>query len=324
MFTILPTRSGSQASAGSTISLTSPSRVFTIRSSNASFLQTTSTSSLCESVIPPPKPSTRETHASRQRNVHQSSVNTQTTDGLRKPEVLIGRARTGNTRPLPRSQFEFRTQGASTEGQLKQQTYTFSAHAASDVAYDRPAISAAPVVKNNLMSLRVGPPLRPLVVGTAKKWIYPVILTLEELFSGKRCRLCVVRRLNSGKTRNVLIELDITPGCQQGTRILCREVGHQLPDGSLQDLVFTIEEATHDRFTRFEDDLFLDIRIPWTEDLRRQPKRVGIRGLDGEELSIYVEYARDKMLTGSYGIRGAGMPIRRQGEVSGRGNLVVR
>jgi DnaJ-class molecular chaperone len=174
-------------------------------------------------------------------------------------------------------------------------------------------------------AVRAGPPLQPLGVGTtSREWIYPLTLTLEELFSGKHCHFGIVRRMNSGKERNVVIELDIPPGCQRGTRILCRGVGHELPDGSLQDIVFVVEEAAHDRFTRLGDDLSLDLRISWTDDLRRHPKRVGIRGLDGEELSIYIEYARDRVLTGSHGIRGAGMPIRRHGEVCGRGNLIVR
>ena len=182
---------------------------------------------------------------------------------------------------------------------------------------------AAPIVKDDL-SLRPGPPLQPLGVGTSQEWLYPLALTLEELFSGMHCRFCIVRRMNDGQARHVLIELDIPPGCQQGTKILCRGVGHQLPNGSLQDVAFVIDETPHARFTRFEDDLFLDLRISWTEDLRRHSKRVDVRSLDGENLCVYIDYARDKSLTGSYGIRGAGMPIRRQGEVCGRGNLIVR
>lgn len=172
--------------------------------------------------------------------------------------------------------------------------------------------------------LWAGPPLRPIGVGSSQEWMYQITLTLEELFSGTHCCFCIVRCLNDGQIRDVLIELDIPPGCRQGTRILCRGVGHQLLDGSLQDVAFMIEEATHDRFTRFEDDLFLDLRVPWTSDLRRHSKRVDFRGLDGEELCVYIEYARDKVLSGSYGIRGAGMPIRSQSGVYGRGNLIVR
>lgn len=239
---------------------------------------------------------------------------------------MIGRGRTVNSRASPRNHPEFRTH----QRHPKQRIDAFPIRGAPGDAYARPFTGAVPreatptaQVMDDPTTARAGPPLRPLGAGSSREWIYPLTLTLEELFSGKHCHFGIVRRMISGKERNVVIELDIPPGCQRGTRILCRGVGHQLPDGSLQDIVFVIEEAVHDRFTRSKDDLFLDLRISWTDDLRRQSKRVGIRGLDGEELSIYIE-ARDKVLTGSHGIRGAGMPIRRQGKVRGRGNLIVR
>lgn len=240
------------------------------------------------------------------------SVSSQATDGSGGSDVLITYGHAENVRSSAHNTFKLQTLPVD-YGHLKQWQPTFF------TAMPR----AAPIVEND-PSLRSGPPLQPLGVGTSQEWIYLLALTLEELFKGMHCRFCIVRHMNDGKTRNVLIELDIPPGCQQGTSILCRGVGHQLPDGSLQDVAFVIEQATHDRFTRFQDDLFLDLRISWTEDLKRHSKRVGIRGLDGEELSVYIDYARDKLLTGSYGIRGAGMPIRRQGEVCGRGNLIVR
>jgi DnaJ-class molecular chaperone len=161
-------------------------------------------------------------------------------------------------------------------------------------------------------------------MGVSGEWIYSLSLTLEELFSGKRCRFGIVRRLLSGKTNNVIVEVDIPSGCQDGSRILCRGAGHELQDGTHQNVAFVIHEATHDRFTRLQDDLLLEIQIPWTECLRRQAKRVCLKGIDGEDISIYIDYSRDKTLTGGLSIRGAGMPARHQGKVSGRGNLVVQ
>lgn len=172
--------------------------------------------------------------------------------------------------------------------------------------------------------LTSGPPLQSVGLGTSGEWVYSLTMTLEELFGGKHCRFCIVRHLLSGRSKSVVIELDIPPGCQRGTQILCRSVGHEISGGRLQDVAFIVEEATHERFSRVQDDLFLNIRILWTDDLRRQPKKVCIRGLDGEDIGIFIDYSRDKMLNGKFSVKGAGMPIREKGQVRGRGNLIIR
>lgn len=172
--------------------------------------------------------------------------------------------------------------------------------------------------------LRPGPPLQPTGAGASGEWTYSLHLTLEEFFNGKHCRFGIVRRYLSGELDNVMVEVDIPPGCQPGSAIICRGVGHELPDGTLENVSFILQEATHDRFTRLHDDLLLEIQIPWTEALRWQPKRVCVKGIDGEDISVYVDYSRDKTLTGSLSVRGAGMPVRERGKVFGRGNLIVR
>ncbi|GLB40332.1 putative protein folding [Lyophyllum shimeji] len=169
-----------------------------------------------------------------------------------------------------------------------------------------------------------GPPLRSLGLGPSGEWAYSLVLTLEELFSGRHCSFCVVRHLLSGRSKNVIIEIDIPSGCQRGTRILCRGVGHELPNGKLQDVAFVVEEALHTRYSRMQDDLFVDLQLPWTRSLEQRPKQVHIRGIDGEEISFFIDYVRDTTLKGDLSIRGAGMPIRNGGRVCGRGNLVVQ
>jgi len=172
--------------------------------------------------------------------------------------------------------------------------------------------------------LKPGPPLQSLGVGLSGEWAYSLVLTLEELFSGKHCRFCLVRNFLSGRSRNVIIEIDVPSGCQRGTRILCRGVGHELPNGKIQDVAFVIEEALHTRFSRMQDDLFLDLRLPWMHSLEQRPKKVHIKGIDGEEICVFIDYVRDKMLKGDLSIRGAGMPVRDGGRICGRGNLVVQ
>ncbi|KAG0701534.1 hypothetical protein DFH29DRAFT_757634, partial [Suillus ampliporus] len=57
----------------------------------------------------------------------------------------------------------------------------------------------------------------------------------------------------------VEIYIEVPPGIRSGTRIVCPRTGHQRKDGTLQDVIFLVEELPNDRFTRAKDDLFMDI-----------------------------------------------------------------
>lgn len=122
----------------------------------------------------------------------------------------------------------------------------------------------------------------------------------------------------------MVIEIDIPPGCRPGTRILCRNVGHEWQPGVYQDIAFIIEETPHDRFVRLFDDLIMDIRLPWVDSLRRQGGKVPFMGIDGRSLIIQIDYPRDKMMRGRSIVQGAGMPVRENGQVVGRGNLIIQ
>ncbi|TFK33224.1 hypothetical protein BDQ12DRAFT_445503 [Crucibulum laeve] len=169
-----------------------------------------------------------------------------------------------------------------------------------------------------------GLPLTSIGLGTSKEWVYSLPLSLEELLTGKHCRFGITRYLVSRKTKDVVIELDIPPGCRAGTKILCRGVGHERKDGTRQDIAFIIEEAPHDRFTRVGDDLIMDIRLPWIESLRSQGGRIPLDGLDGQKLFLFINYPRDRMVRGKHMIPGAGMPVRQNSVVVGRGNLIIQ
>ncbi len=54
----------------------------------------------------------------------------------------------------------------------------------------------------------------------------------------------------------------------KGTKILCCNVGHERLDGTRQDLAFIIREAPHDRFLRIDDDLYVDVRLPFIDDFQ--------------------------------------------------------
>lgn len=126
------------------------------------------------------------------------------------------------------------------------------------------------------------------------------------------------------KTKKVVIEIDIPAGCKPGTRILCRNVGHEWRPGSFQDIAFIIEEVAHDRFVRLFDDLVMEVRMPWNGCLKKQGGKVPFKGIDGKNLLVQVDYPKNKVMRGRSVVTGAGMPVRERGKVVGRGNLVVQ
>ena len=185
--------------------------------------------------------------------------------------------------------------------------------------------------QNHLRNVNLPPygPSRPhtsidLPVVHPGDWLYSVALTLEELFTGKHCHFAITRHYVSRRSKNVAIEIDIPPGCRPGTRILCRNAGHEWKPNSFQDITFIVEESPHDRFIRLFDDLIMEVRVPWVDGLKRQGGKVPFVGIDGRNLMVQIDYPRDKNMKGRSIIKGAGMPIREGGQMVGRGNLVVQ
>ncbi|TBU33502.1 DnaJ-domain-containing protein [Dichomitus squalens] len=227
----------------------------------------------------------------------------------------------------------------------------------------------------------LGAPLKPIrspkaVSNPAKDWIFPLHLSLEDLYFGATHRYRITRNLRSSpadtcsgkstsKSQTVQIDLQVSPGWRTGTRIRVQGVGNQRRDGSFQDIVFVIAEAPHARFTRDGDHLVLPVRIPWVDAHSRpcQPgdaddddsllgpadgpgghkfglgkfrhhghghahdqavaDEVYVMGLDGEEYTLPIPQTLVEAAKGTR-IFGAGMPIRKDGKVIGKGDLVIR
>ncbi|KAF8442437.1 hypothetical protein L210DRAFT_845208 [Boletus edulis BED1] len=172
-----------------------------------------------------------------------------------------------------------------------------------------------------------GSPLRAINTprGASKEWIFPLPLTLDEMYHGTTYRFLVTRELLSRRTEEVEISIDIPPGMRSGTRIVCPRTGHQLKDGTLQDVVFLIEEVPGERFSRVKDDLFLDVCIPWADPLADQGGEICIQGIDGKEITFTLPYPiYDKATEGQVLVKGAGMPIREGRGTHGRGDMIVR
>ncbi|KAF8558192.1 DnaJ-domain-containing protein [Imleria badia] len=172
-----------------------------------------------------------------------------------------------------------------------------------------------------------GSPLRAINTprGASKEWIFPLPLTLDEMYHGTTYRFLVTRELLSRRTEQVEISIDIPPGMRSGTRIVCPRTGHQRKDGALQDVVFLVEEVPEERFSRVKDDLFLDVCIPWADPLADQGGEICIQGIDGKEITFTLPYPiYDKATEGQVLVKGAGMPIRDGRRTIGRGDMIVR
>ncbi|KAI0701880.1 hypothetical protein C8T65DRAFT_696977 [Cerioporus squamosus] len=225
----------------------------------------------------------------------------------------------------------------------------------------------------------LGTPLKPLRQDKDKDWIFPLPLTLEDLYFGAKHHYRVTRTLRSDKssdarssykTQSVRIDVHVSPGWRNGTRIRVPGVGNQRPDGSFQDIVFVVEEVPHPRFTRSGNDIVLPVRVPWLDSHSRRPypspdtdedddsvlgseggsrgggryrfgfgrwrhhghehegdepedDEVYVMGLDGEEYTLPIPRTLVEAADGTR-IFGAGMPIRKNGKVVGKGDLVIR
>lgn len=211
-----------------------------------------------------------------------------------------------------------------------------------------------PLEEDGYEFIDFGSPLSPLnspksTSSLAKDWMFPLPLSLDDLYHGASHTYRITRTLRSGKTQTVKIDIKILPGWRKGTRIRVPGVGNQRRDDSFQDIVFVVEELPDPRFTRVENDLFISVQVPWADSQSRPyswspsdsaehgcsditasatpshpPEELAfLKGLNGEEFALSIPRT---LVEGADGTRivGAGMPIRNRGRVDGKGDLVVR
>lgn len=157
----------------------------------------------------------------------------------------------------------------------------------------------------------------------------PLKVSLEDLYNGAAKHLKVGRKLLDGTTEDKVLEIQIHPGWKSGTKIRFPHAGNeQPPNGEAQDLVFVVEEKPHQVFKREGNDLCANLKIPLVEALAGPPEGVGklsktLELLDGRKLQIAVPMSIVKpgqIMT----IPGEGMPIRKDGAVQKKGDLLVQ
>ncbi|THH29916.1 hypothetical protein EUX98_g4261 [Antrodiella citrinella] len=174
----------------------------------------------------------------------------------------------------------------------------------------------------------------------SKDWIFPLQLSLDDLYHGASHHYRVIRTLRSGKTQTVKIDIKVLPGWQKGTRIRVPAVGNERKDGTFQDIVFVVEEQPHTQFSRVDNDLYVTVQVPWAETRSRPyswssmdsrldgdpslgEELAFVKGMNGAEYGLPIPAS---LVEGADGTRvvGAGMPIREKGEVVGKGDLVIK
>jgi len=158
--------------------------------------------------------------------------------------------------------------------------------------------------------------------------IRPLKLSLEELYSGTVKHLKIGRRLMDGQTEDKVLEINILPGWKDGTKIRFPNAGNEVgPHGDSQDLVFMVETKPHETFERDNSDLICHIKIPLVEALAGPESHGAARKvlqlLDSRRIQVPLPIGiiRPGQQTT---LNGEGMPIRKDGLVKKKGDLIVK
>ncbi|KAJ7170858.1 hypothetical protein C8R43DRAFT_981315 [Mycena crocata] len=151
----------------------------------------------------------------------------------------------------------------------------------------------------------------------------PLKVSLNELYSGTTKRLKVGRRLLDGSSEDKVLEIHVQPGWKSGTKVRFPHAGNEQLGGEAQDLVFVVEEKPHETFERDGNDLVCRVKIPLLDALTGTGGKKIVEALDGRKLQITVPpgVVKPGQLTT---VPGEGMPIRKDGSVKKKGDVIVK
>jgi len=149
-----------------------------------------------------------------------------------------------------------------------------------------------------------------------------VYCSLEELFAGCKKRQKVARRrVNADgktvRTEDTVVAVDIKSGWKAGTRITYQGDGNEAVGMQTSDLVLTVREKPHPRFSRRDNDLVFVATVTLVEALCGTTLSIGT--LDGRTLAIAVNQIVHPGFTQR--VVGEGMPWAR--DPTKRGDLLI-
>ena len=148
-------------------------------------------------------------------------------------------------------------------------------------------------------------------------------ISLEDLYSGTTKHLKVGRRLLSGDTEERVLEIQVLPGWKSGTKIRFPKAGNETPSGDAQDLVFVVEEKPHPRFERDGADLVHRMQVPLVDALTNAGGSRTVEALDGRRVNVSLPNGVIKP-NDETRVPGEGMPMRKEGAVRRKGDLIVK
>jgi len=115
----------------------------------------------------------------------------------------------------------------------------------------------------------------------------------------------------------------VLPGWRAGTTIRFPRARNEQPARGSQDVVFVVEEKPHLRFNRARDDLIVTQKLPLVEALIGKAERKTVEHLDGRKLQVPVLLGVVKPGQETT-VSGEGMPVRKNGQMCGRGDMIVK
>ncbi|KAH7341335.1 hypothetical protein B0J17DRAFT_646150 [Rhizoctonia solani] len=160
-------------------------------------------------------------------------------------------------------------------------------------------------------------------------WLFPVYLTLEDLYTCKTHRFRINRHLLNGQSKEVLVDVSVQPNWRDGTQLRCKGLGNEREGLPPQDVIFVVKEKLHPRFLRdpVGYDIYARLEISLVIALgggATNDEALLIKGVDGREIVVDVPppVVRHGSMTR---IKGAGMPKHKtkDGSVPLRGDLIL-
>ncbi|KAG8720275.1 hypothetical protein FRC09_009816 [Ceratobasidium sp. 395] len=160
-------------------------------------------------------------------------------------------------------------------------------------------------------------------------WMFPIYLTLEDLYTCKSQRFRINRHLLSGASKEVFVDVSVQPNWRDGEQIRCKGLGNEREGLPPQDVIFVVKERLHPRFLRdpVGYDIYARLEISLVIALgggQGDDEALEIKGVDGRQ--IIVEVPPPVVKHGSMTrIKGAGMPKykSKDGSVPYRGDLIL-
>ncbi|KZP00406.1 DnaJ-domain-containing protein [Calocera viscosa TUFC12733] len=157
-------------------------------------------------------------------------------------------------------------------------------------------------------------------------WVFPLGLSLAELYTGCRKRFGITRSLLNGQTEEQFITIDVQPGWTKGTRVTCSGAGSEIEPGLFQDLVFVVRQLPDQRFAREGmggRDLVGRFGLRLVDALTAGGKRMAkVQTVDGRDVKVRLPDGIIKEGDRAV-LPGEGMPIRKGSQIVGKGDLVI-